>query len=61
MSWLIGHASGVAKEWPAGEPRRRGERCEMSDLLVDECACRKHKPAVKPETREAEPEEFDFS
>lgn len=34
----------------------------MSDLLVDECACRKHKPAeTSSASGVAEEEELDFS
>jgi hypothetical protein len=25
------------------------ERCDLSDLLIDQCACRKHAPATKEE------------
>jgi hypothetical protein len=47
-----------ARPWPEGQPRQEGERCELSDLIIDQCACRVHK---QKETQSgAEPEEFDF-
>lgn len=43
------------------EPTRPGERCELSDLLIDECACRIHKKGeTLSDPREAQEEELDF-
>lgn len=52
--------NGFARPWPEGQPTRPGARCEMSDLLVEECACRKH---AKPEPQgdgTVEEQELDF-
>jgi hypothetical protein len=34
--------NGFARPWPEGQPRQKGERCDLSDLLVDQCSCRIH-------------------
>lgn len=52
--------NGFARPWPEGQPTRPGERCPMSDLLVTECACKKHRGEPK-ESTEAEPVDLDFS
>jgi hypothetical protein len=52
---------GFARPYPEGQPTRPGARCELSDLLESECACKKHRkeePRVGP--TEAEEEELDF-
>lgn len=51
--------NGFARPWPEGQPRQSGDRCELSDLLVSQCACRIHK---KEEVTDdlAEPEDLDF-
>lgn len=45
---------------PVREPTRPGARCELSDLLIAECACRVHK---KKEVTDgpADPLDLDFS
>lgn len=53
--------NGFARPWPEGQPRQEGERCELSDLVIEQCACRVHKKKeASSESRDAEPEEFDF-
>lgn len=60
MSQLIRRASGFARPWPKSGPRQAGERCELSDLLIDQCACRNHRKPEPAESGEAEEEELDF-
>lgn len=60
MSYVV-RRSGYARPWPEGEPTRPGVRCELSDLLPEECACKIHaKKEPDNGPRPAEPEEFDF-
>lgn len=49
-----------ARPWPEGQPRQEGERCELSDLLIDQCACRVHKEQEVVNSGPAEEQEFDF-
>ena len=49
-----------ARPWPKSEPRQQGERCEMSDLLIDQCACRRHMPSEPSGPRPVGEEELDF-
>lgn len=42
------------------EPTRPGVRCDLSDLLIEECACRVHKKKEVTDDR-AEPLDLDFS
>lgn len=52
--------NGFARPWPEGIPRQSGERCELSDLLVSQCACRIHKKPEEKTDGEAQEQELDF-
>ncbi len=51
---------GFPRPWPEGEPTRPGERCVLSDLLVNECACRVHRKPEKEIDGDVPEEELDF-
>lgn len=48
-----------ARPWPESGPRQPGERCDLSDLLIDQCACKKHAKEENDDNR-AEPLDLDF-